>query len=99
MHFIFPEAYRKIIPPYLPWPRLLVTVSGIAEIVLAAGLLFPASRNISLYGIIGMLVLFLMVHFHMLTARTATLGLPLWLLILRIPIQFFLIFWASYSLR
>jgi len=27
LHFLFPQPYIRIIPPFLPWPRLLVLVS------------------------------------------------------------------------
>jgi uncharacterized membrane protein len=31
-HFIRPEFYAQIVPPYFPAPRVLVLVSGAAEI-------------------------------------------------------------------
>ena len=33
MHFVAPDAYVRIVPPALPGPRLLVVVSGVAEIL------------------------------------------------------------------
>jgi uncharacterized membrane protein len=94
MHFVYPRMYFKIIPDFLPWRGFIVFTSGIAEILLAMGLCFHASRNISVYGIISMLVLFLIVHFYMLSDRKAAMGLPRWLLYLRIPMQFALMYWA-----
>lgn len=94
MHFIKPKLYWRIIPPYFPNPKALVVWSGIAEIALGLGLLIPASKNLSIYGIIAMLLLFLSVHFHMLKDKKAASGLPKWALILRIPLQFGLIYWA-----
>ena len=63
-HFRKPAIYEGIIPPYIPWHSLINTVSGIAEILLAIGLMFEATRLYSSYGIIIMLVLFLPVHIY-----------------------------------
>ena len=41
MHFMKPEIYLRIMPRYLPNPKLLVIRSGIAEIMLGIGLFFP----------------------------------------------------------
>jgi uncharacterized membrane protein len=41
-----------------------------------------------------MLAVFLMVHFYMLSSEKASAGIPKWVLILRIPLQFGLISWA-----
>nr|WP_317169051.1 MauE/DoxX family redox-associated membrane protein [Poritiphilus flavus] len=81
-------------PAYLPKPELLVWLSGIAEILLGLGLCFSGTRNISVYGIVLMLVVFLLVHIHMLRDKKASMGLPVWLLIARIPLQFGLMYWA-----
>ncbi|MDT0648083.1 hypothetical protein RM545_15420 [Zunongwangia sp. F260] len=94
MHFIRPRMYMRIMPRYLPAHKALVYVSGIAEIILGAALLFEISRNIAVSGIILMLMIFLLVHFYMLSSEKAAAGIPRWILILRIPLQFFLMWWA-----
>ena len=96
MHFFKPKAYLRIMPRYLPNPGLLVYLSGIAEIVFGIGLCFEATRFWSVYAIIAMLVIFLSVHFYMLSGEKASAGIPKWILILRIPLQFLLIYWAAY---
>ncbi len=93
-HFARPGMYIKIMPPYVPVHRPLVYLSGVAEILLGVGLCFPATKDYAVYGIIVMLVVFFPVHFHMLSSSKAGEGLPRWLLILRIPLQFVLIWWA-----
>lgn len=98
-HFLKPKMYRRIIPRYLPNPRLLVALSGIAEILCGIGLLFQATRNIALVSIIFMLLIFFVVHINMLSSKKAGLGLPLWLLIARIPLQFGLIYWSFFYLN
>jgi uncharacterized membrane protein len=93
-HLRSPKIYIKIMPPYLKYPKELNILSGIAEIVLGIGLLFSSTQSLSAWGIILMLFSFLTVHFYMLTNSKAAMGLPKWVLILRIPLQFGLIYWA-----
>ncbi|WP_108425777.1 MauE/DoxX family redox-associated membrane protein [Flagellimonas amoyensis] len=99
MHFVKPKMYLRIMPRYLPYHTILVFLSGVAEIVLGIGLCFAATQKLSAYGIILMLVVFLPVHFYMLSNEKAAAGLPKWVLVLRVPLQFALMYWAySYSL-
>lgn len=99
MHFIKPKAYLRIMPGYLPNHKLLVTLSGIAEIALGLSLLSPKLKDLAIYGIILMLVIFLTVHFHMLSGKKASAGIPGWILLLRIPLQFGLMYWAYWYLE
>ncbi|MDG4951353.1 hypothetical protein NLM59_10480 [Weeksellaceae bacterium KMM 9724] len=92
-HFVKPKIYKSIIPKSIPNRMLLVYLSGLAEISLAIMLWFPSTRNFAIYSIICMLVIFLLVHFYMLTDAYRT-KLPTWLLWLRIPLQFLLMWWA-----
>jgi uncharacterized membrane protein len=94
MHFIKPKMYMRIMPSYLPNHKALVFLSGVAEILLGIGLCIPALKTISIYGIIAMLIVFLLVHFYMLSGEKASAGIPKWILVLRIALQFGLMFWA-----
>ncbi len=94
MHFVKPKMYMRIMPRYLPSHKALVYLSGLAEILLGIGLCIPALKTISIYGIIAMLAVFLLVHFYMLSGKKAAAGIPKWILILRIPLQFGLMYWA-----
>ncbi len=98
MHFIKPKVYMRVMPKYLPQHRLLVYLSGVAEILLGVGLYFSTTAKWSLYGIILMLIVFLMVHFYMLSGEKASAGIPKWILVLRIPLQFGLMYWAYWYL-
>lgn len=99
MHFIKPQAYMRIMPRYLPNHKALVLWSGIAEIILGIGLCFPETKDLAIWGIIAMLAIFLMVHFYMLSSEKASAGIPKWILMLRIPIQFGLMYWAYWYLQ
>ncbi|NRD22904.1 hypothetical protein HNV10_06605 [Winogradskyella litoriviva] len=94
IHFIKPKMYMRIMPKYLPNHKALVYLSGIAEILLGIGLCVSSLKIISIYGIIAMLATFLLVHFYMLSGEKASAGIPKWILILRLPLQFFLMYWA-----
>lgn len=94
MHFIKPKAYLRIMPKYLPNHKALVFWSGIAEVLLGIGLCIPLLKAVSIYGIIAMLAVFLLVHIYMLSGEKASAGIPKWILILRLPLQFGLMYWA-----
>lgn len=99
MHFVKPKAYMHIMPRYLTNQKALVYASGIAEILLGIGLCFDATRTSAIYGIIAMLIVFLLIHMHMLSGKNASAGIPKWVLILRIPLQFVLMYWAWWYLK
>ena len=94
MHFVKPSAYMRIMPRYIPYHKELVYLSGIAEITLAIGLCIPETKELAIGGIILMLAVFLLVHFYMLKGEKEGAGIPKWILILRIPLQFGLMYWA-----
>lgn len=93
-HFINPEFYEKLMPPYIPFHWLCVFLSGVAEIFLAL-LLYPKRiRKIAAWLIIAMLVVFFVIHIQMVIDTWATGGMLFWIAIIRIPLQFLLIWWA-----
>ncbi|MFO7745797.1 MAG: hypothetical protein R6V36_10495 [Psychroflexus sp.] len=94
MHFIKPKVYVKIIPKFLPKRRTLNLIAGTFEIIAGIGLLIRETRSYSAILIILMLIVFLLVHFNMLRGKNYSLGVPRWILILRIPLQLVLIWWA-----
>ena len=99
MHFIKPKIYLRIMPRYLPYHKFLVLLSGAFEIAFGIALCFEETKNIAIYGIIAMLVVFLLVHLNMLKGEKEAAGIPKWLLLLRIPLQFLLMYWAYFYLR
>ena len=57
-HFINPEFFLAIVPPYLPYHLELVYISGFFEILFGIMILFPRYR---FYGSIGLILLLLAV--------------------------------------
>jgi uncharacterized membrane protein YphA (DoxX/SURF4 family) len=56
LHFIRPDSYLKIMPPYLPWPLELVYLSGFFEVGLGVLLLVPRFSRLAAWSIIALLI-------------------------------------------
>ena len=95
MHFIQPDFYMRIMPPYFPFPLLLIYLSGIVEIAVGILILFKKTRKIASWTTIAMLIAFLPVHVYMLqnAAMFSDIGpeIGLWI---RFPVQAIFILWA-----
>lgn len=96
-HFIQPNGYLKLIPPYLPFPQLLNLLAGFFELLFGLMLIFKRTRKYAVYGIILMLIAFVPAHIYMI--RIAPFMLGKWLVTktiawIRLPLQAVLIAWA-----
>jgi len=47
MHFVKVDSFVAMVPPMLPFPRLIVWATGIMELVFAVGLILPKYRKLS----------------------------------------------------
>ncbi len=93
-HWIRPKAFMRIMPLYLPYRKALVYLSGVFEILAGVGVLFTQTKTIATWAILIMLILFFPVHIHMLINKKAGLNLPKSILVLRLLLQFGIIYWA-----
>ena len=91
-HFRIPEFYLGIVPPYFPWPRELVYLSGTAEILGGIGICIPKLRWLAGWGLIALLIAILPVHLHMAYHGFGTA--PRWLLWSRVLAQIALSMWV-----
>jgi uncharacterized membrane protein len=64
-HFLNPEFYVRIMPPYLPWHLPLVYVSGAFEAILGVLVLVPKTANLAAWGLIVLLVAVFPANVHM----------------------------------
>lgn len=96
LHFLHPETFAKIVPPFLPWPIALVFVSGAAEIAGGVGLLVPALRRAASWGLVALLVAVFPANIYMAVDRVqvSASAIPGWLVWARLPLQFVLIWWV-----
>jgi uncharacterized membrane protein len=93
-HFRSPGMYLRIIPPIFKNPKLINTLSGVAEILLGVLLLFPFSKRFAAWGIIALLIAIFPANLFMFQDKKAGFGLPKWILFVRLPLQIVLIYWA-----
>lgn len=97
-HFLSPDVYLPLIPPYFPWPEIINLFSGAIEIVLGAGLMTQKYRRASAAGIILLLIAFIPAHIHHITMNgcvSEDICIPIWAAWIRLLIfQPLLIFWA-----
>ena len=100
LHFVRPAVFEAIVPPYLPAPRLLVLVSGAAEVLGGLGLLVPALRPWAGWGLVALLVAVFPANVYMATAAGRFSGLaPAWALWARLPLQAVLVAWVVWASR
>ena len=92
-HFRNPIFFLKITPKWVLFPKTVNIIVGIAEIILAIGLIFEKSRAISAIGIIILLILVFPANVrHLeLSIKKRKNVIPT---VLRLPIQGLLIYWA-----
>jgi len=93
-HFRNPKLYIKIIPAYFPNPKFLNSASGLAEIILGITLCIPEVSTYAAWGIIALLIAVFPTHIYMFSDEKARMGLPKWVLFLRMPLQLLLMYWA-----
>jgi uncharacterized membrane protein len=97
-HFVNPDFYYDLIPDYLPYPKLINYASGVLEILLALGVIFPKTRLIAVNGIILLLLLFIPSHVYFIQIGSCIengLCVPEWLGWVRlVVIHPLLILWA-----
>jgi uncharacterized membrane protein len=85
-HFAATSTEMRIVPPYIPWPRAVVLVSGVFELLGAAGLLFQQTRRAAGIGLFALTIAVTPAHIYMLQ-RPDVFAVPYWVLILRLPLQ------------
>lgn len=96
LHFSLPEMYARIVPPWLPAHRVMVAISGAAEIAGGVGVLIPATRHLAAWGLVVLLVAIWPANLYMATAHIRAPGImgQSWAQWLRVPLQIPLIYWA-----
>jgi len=93
-HFRNPRPYIRIIPDVLPNPKTLNFLSGSAEIILGIALCIPTVSTYAAWGIIALLIAVFPANLYMYANDKASLGMPKWLRLVRLPMQIALILWA-----
>lgn len=92
-HFVNPEFYTAIMPPYFPVPLFWVLLSGVLEMLGGLGLLLRPLRRRAAYALALLMVAFFPVHLHMLfwPAEVGAADIPFSFLFWRFALQFVLV--------
>lgn len=95
LHFVYPQAYIGVMPPWLGWHAGLVFVSGLAEVAGGLGVLPVRTRRWAGWGLLALCVAVLPANLQMLLDAYAA-SRPAWLitlLLVRLPLQLLLMGW------
>ena len=91
LHFIQPDFFLKIMPPYLPYHLPLVYASGFIEITLGFCLLFKKIRFFTGWGLILLLIAVYPANIYLAFNETPQIALgisPFMASWVRLPLQF-----------
>ena len=102
MHFIRPDYYMPMMPPYLPWHSQLIFLSGLAEVLCGLGVLFPPTRRLAAWGTIALLIAVFPANIHVAFDNVPVFGAKEGagaLGYVRLPFQAVLIAWAWWYTR
>ncbi len=97
-HFVATDVETSIVPPDIPWPRLMVLASGVFELIGATGLIWRPTRRAAAWGLFALTIAVTPVHVWMLQRPDLFPAIPYWALVLRLPLQaalLALIWWST----
>lgn len=100
-HFITPQVFVDIMPPYLPWHLELVLISGLFEVLGGVGLLVPRTRTVAAWGLIALFICVFPANVHMALNDVPFMGrsVPDVMRWGRLPFQLVFIGWAYWYTR
>ena len=98
-HFVNPDFYVGIMPPYLPAHLELVYLSGFFEIVGGIAVLIPGVRTLAGWGLVLLLLAVYPANLHMALHPELFPDMSASALYARLPLQFLFIAWAYWATR
>ena len=98
-HFVKPDLYVAIVPPYLPAQLELVYLSGVFEILGGVAVLVPGIRTRAGWGLILLLVAIYPANVHMALHPELFPDISAVALYARMPFQILFIAWAYWATR
>jgi uncharacterized membrane protein len=101
-HFVSTQGFVKVVPPYLPYPRALVLLSGAIEIALGVLLLLSRTSRLAAWGLVALLIAVFPANIYIYQHQELLPQFPYssTLHLLRLPLQGVLILWAfAYTRR
>lgn len=99
-HFVMPRPYQQIVPPSLKRnARMLVQVSGVAEVAGGVGVLLPWTRRVSGLGLVALLAAVFPANVYMAREPERFRRIPPWALYARLALQPLMMLWAWRATR
>lgn len=98
-HFVFTDVFVRIMPNYLGYQKELVLISGLFELLGAIGILFPSTRLLAGYGLIVLIIAVFPANINMAIHPQDYKSIPELLLWLRLPLQFFFVWFVWQSIK
>ncbi|HTL47792.1 MAG TPA: MauE/DoxX family redox-associated membrane protein [Verrucomicrobiae bacterium] len=93
-HFWDPEFYLQIMPPYIPFHRFMVFLSGALEMAFGAMVLFESTRRPAAWGLLLLLLAVLPANAHIALHPEIFPRIPSWVAWGRLPFQGLFMFWV-----
>lgn len=97
-HFVATDFFVRIVPPYIPYPRAVVWLSGVAELLLAFALLSARLRSAAGLALLVLICGVSLANIHMWLHPEQFPEMPEWALSLRLLLQvglLYLTWWSS----
>lgn len=97
-HFVVPDFFVSIMPPYIPFHLEIVWISGAIELILAACLLVPRWRPATGWALIVLICAVSLANIHMWLNPELFPQIPEWALTLRLVLQvglLWLVWWST----
>lgn len=98
-HFLNPDFYLRIMPPWVPAHREMVALSGVFEILGGLGVFVAPVRRWAGWGLVLLLVAVFPANLHMALNPELFPDLPAAALWARLPLQGVLIVWVWWATR
>jgi len=98
-HFVSPDFYVPMMPPYLPAHLELVYLSGVFEILGGIVVLVPPVRAMAGWGLVALLMAIFPANIHMALNPELFPDMSTAALYARLPFQAVFIAWAYWAIR
>jgi uncharacterized membrane protein len=95
-HFAATDTEMRIVPPFIPWPRATVVVTGVLELLGAFGVIRAKSRPAAGVGLLLLTLAVTPANVYMLQ-RWELFPIPYWALVARLPLQAVLLVIIAWS--
>lgn len=93
-HFLKPETYLRMMPPYIPFHLEMIYLSGVIEIILGILVLPRKTRRLAGWGMIALLIAVFPANIHIALHPEAFPPVPGWMLWVRLPFQLLFGLWV-----